>query len=92
MGRVSKDKACRDYFKQYKATCRKYRKRRNFFKILFGYCPWCGQWFRWSVSTKRRHTQYCDEAANWLTACRECQEEDDAYYDELWKDYYSSIY
>ncbi len=96
MGRVKKDKpmekACRACEKQYKAACRKYRKPRGFFKILFGYCPWCGRWFRWSVKTSRRHTQYCDEASNWLTACRECHEEDDAYYDELWNDYYSSIY
>jgi cytochrome c553 len=95
MGRVIKDKsaenACKSCYKEYKAAAKKYREHRNLFQVILGYCPQCGRFFRWSVKTERRHTQYCEEASNWLTACRECHEEDDAYYDDLWNQYYSSI-
>lgn len=96
MGLTSKDKsiekACKKCSKEYKAAAKKYREHLGIFKSLLGYCPQCGRWFRWPVKTKRRHTQYCEESSNWLTACKECHEEDDAYFDDLWNQYYSSIW
>ena len=60
-------------------------------KKLLGYCPCCERYFRWPVTTQRRNTQYIEESANWLTACKACHEEDDAYFADLWDQYYSSI-
>jgi hypothetical protein len=75
------------YLKEEKKREKKYRAKRSLWKVLFGYCPCCGLYFNWPVTTKRRHTQYCDEANNYMTSCKECHHEDDAYYDELWREY-----
>lgn len=88
--KCSNSKRC-DALKAFNAAKKKYTTKRTLWQIIFGYCPWCERWFRWSVKTERRHTQYCEESSNWLTACKECREEDDAYYDDLWDQYYSSI-
>ena len=72
------------------ANIKRYATKRSLIKKMLGYCPCCEQWFKWPVTTERRHTQYCEESNNYLTACPDCQYEDDAYFDELWKDYYAS--
>ncbi len=64
-----------------------FRTKLPWWKLLLGYCPCCGRYFRWRVTTERRHTEYHELKANYLTACKECHEEDDAYFDELWKEY-----
>ena len=75
----------------YRKAAKKYEQHRNIFKKLFGYCPCCDRYFKYQIKTMRRNTQYCDEASNWLTACKDCHEEDEAYFDDLWNQYYSSI-
>ncbi len=60
--------------------------KRNLFQKIFGYCPCCGRWFR-KVKTQRRMTQYEHEESNYLTACQDCQDEDDAYWEERWAEY-----
>ena len=77
--------------KCYRKAAKKYEQHRNIFKKLFGYCPCCNRYFKYPIKTMRRNTQYCDEASNWLTACKDCHEEDEAYFDDLWNQYYSSI-
>lgn len=67
-----------------------YRAKLPWWKWLLGYCPCCDRYFKWPVTTERRRTQYNDPKSNYMTACSECHEEDDTYYDELWKDYYAS--
>ena len=49
-------------------------------------CQHCG-----CFGAKRQHqnTAYCDEDSNYLTLCKDCQQEADNYYDELWTDYYN---
>jgi hypothetical protein len=64
--------------------------KRNWIQKLFGYCPCCGKWFR-IVRTERRLTRYIDDADNWLTACKACQNHDDEYWSAMWEDYYGSI-
>ena len=32
-------------------------------------------------------TQYEHDESNYLTACAECQDEDDAYWEERWAEY-----
>ena len=58
---------------------------------IFGYCPQCGRWFRYTRKKRRRNTAYCEDELNWLYSCRECYEYDCDYFEELWKDYYSGI-
>ena len=77
---------CR-YLKEEKKREKQYREKRSLWKVLLGYCPCCGRYFRWPVTTTRRHTQYCEESNNYMTSCRECHEEDNAYFDELWREY-----
>lgn len=98
MGQLTKqekrahEKACKNCLKQYRAAAKHYQTYRNIFKRLLGYCPCCETYFKYGVKTERRHTQYWDEASNWLTACKDCHEEDDVYFDDLWGQYYSSIW
>ena len=75
------------YLKEEKKREKQYREKRSLWKVLLGYCPCCGLYFTWPVTTERRHTQYCDEANNYMTSCKECHEEDNAYFDELWREY-----
>ena len=84
-------KKCPELKKQ-EVLRKKYAVKLPLWKRLLGYCPCCERYFRYPVTTERRNTAYCEESNNWLTACGECQEEDYAYYAELWADYYSSIY
>lgn len=61
-------------------------------KKLFGYCPCCNRYFRWPVTRQRRASQYVNDEANFLVACKECHELDDEYFNDLWQQYYSSIW
>lgn len=64
-----------------------YKTKLHWWKQLLGYCPCCGRYLRWPVTTERRHTEYHEMKDNYLTACKECHYEDDSYFDELWKEY-----
>lgn len=75
---------------KYTPNYKLYAAKRSMMQKLFGYCPCCNRWFKWPITVARRHTEYCDEASNYLTACDECHEEDNAYFDELWRDYNAS--
>lgn len=77
--------ACKEYIENKK----KYALKRKWWQILLGYCPWCCRYFRYNIRTVRRNTQYCDPRNNWITACKECRENDYEYFAELWNDYYS---
>ena len=83
--------ACRKCNNQYATAKKKYSTPRNLIEKLLGYCPCCEKYFRFSTKTKRRSSAYVEEADNWLTACKECQDMDDAYFADLWDQYYSSI-
>lgn len=63
--------------------------RRTAIQKLFGFCPHCGKWFR-RVRTAPQHTEYEDPASNYFTGCRECEEENDAYWEERWAEYNAS--
>ena len=73
--------------KEEEKVAKSYRTKLPWWKWLLGYCTCCDRYLRWPITTERRHTQYCDTKNNYLTACKECHYEDDAYYDELWKEY-----
>lgn len=89
--RKANKSACKTCTKKYRAAQKRYAEYRNIFKIIFGYCPCCESYFRYGIKTQRRNTAYVEEAKNWLTACRVCHEEDEAYFADLWDQYYSSI-
>lgn len=92
MGMTDQKRELKDSLKKYKAAARKYKTHRSFIKGLLGYCPCCGRYFRYPVTTERRNSQYVNEAVNWLTACDECHFEDNLYFEDLWNTYYSSIF
>lgn len=77
--------------KEYKTAKQKYKQPRTIFQIIFGYCPCCERYFRACVKTQRRASAYCEESDNWLTACKVCHEQDDAYFDDLWDQFYSGL-
>jgi hypothetical protein len=52
-------------------------------------CPMCG--FRGKLTLERANCAYEHELSNYFWACEHCHKEINAYYDELWDDYYSSI-
>lgn len=89
MGLTSK--VCKECHKQYKAAQKKYQQHRTIFEKLLGYCPCCERYFRRSIKTTRRNTAYVNEPDNWLTACKKCHIEDEAYFDDLWEQYYGSV-
>ncbi len=77
---------------EYTKEMNKYSIRVPLWKRLLGYCPRCERYFRYNVKTVRRNTAYVEESNNWITACKECREDDYEYFAELWNDYYSSIW
>ena len=39
---------------------------------------------------RRQNTQYCDDTRNWATLCDECQKSSNAYWADMWADYYAN--
>lgn len=60
-----------------------------YWKII-GFCPRHGEYFQYPKKY-RRNTACHDEKKNWSRAGKCCQKEEYEYYQEMWKDYYSSI-
>lgn len=58
-------------------------------KIWLGWCPQCGRWFRHGVKRRRQNTAYVEEEWNFVTACEECFEEIESYWEERWAEYYA---
>lgn len=42
-----------------------------------------------NAERRRQRTQYVDDTSNWVTLCPSCHEENDAYWDEMWAEYYA---
>lgn len=51
-------------------------------------CPYCQRLVH-TVKKERRNTSYVDDESNWITACQECRDEDDAIMADMWADYWS---
>ena len=83
------NKACEEFSNAIRSAMATHDNRPIVQKI-FGYCPHCGKWFR-RIRTYRQNTAYVDDDCNFFTGCKACREENDMYWEELWKDYYSSI-
>ncbi len=63
---------------------------RNIVQRLCGFCQQCGYWFR-KIKTVRQNTAYVDDSLNFFTGCKECQERNAEYWDEMWSQYYGSV-
>lgn len=51
-------------------------------------CDCCGA----IVATRaRQRTAYVDDARNWVTLCKRCHKENDAYWDDMWAEYYRGV-
>ena len=68
----------------------RYTVHRKWWQRLLGYCPCCGRYFRYPITTERTLTAYVDDSENWLTACKECHRDAYEYYSELWDWYYAT--
>jgi hypothetical protein len=40
---------------------------------------------------RRQNTAYVDDERNWKVLCDKCQEDNDEYWNEMWKDYYDML-
>lgn len=78
--------------KEYKKDKKKFVIKRNWWQTLLGYCPWCCRYFKYNIKCVRRNSQYNDPRNNWITACKQCREEDDEYFKDLWQQYYSDCF
>lgn len=38
----------------------------------------------------RQNTNYIEEERNWVVLCKDCEEENDSYWEGMWEDYYAS--
>ena len=50
---------------------------------------WEGPCESMDAKRRRQNTRYEDDAQNWVTLCDDCMEANDAYWDDMWADYYS---
>ena len=64
--------------------------KRNLIQKLLGFCPQCGKYFK-KVRTTRQNTAYVDDTLNFFTGCKSCEEENDAYWAEMWNQCYGSF-
>ena len=53
-------------------------------------CPMCKRWFSFPKITEQ-NTRYENNYSNYFCGCKDCEEENDRYWDDMWKDYYSSL-
>lgn len=58
--------------------------------ILTTRCPRCRRLFSFPT-IEHQNTKYQDKYSNYFCGCKECVEENDRYWDEMWEDYYKSI-
>ena len=54
-----------------------------------GICTCCGE-YKNTVKVREQNTQYTDKDSNYVESCIECFEEIQEYWQERWRDYYSS--
>jgi len=47
----------------------------------------CGKPAHW----RRQHTAYADDNSNWVMLCDECHIENEANWDDMWRDYYGGL-
>lgn len=60
------------------------------FQKAIGFCPYHGTCFNYP-KRYRRNTAYYKDEMNWGYAAKCCIEEENAMYEEMWRDYYSGI-
>ena len=56
-----------------------------------GICNHCGE-VKNSIMMRKRDTAYCDKEKNYIESCLECFKEDEEYWAEQWREYYSCIW
>ncbi len=57
--------------------------------ILTTRCPYCERWLSFPT-IQRQRTMYQDDYRNYFCGCKHCHEKNDAYWDDIWEDYYGS--
>ena len=54
-------------------------------------CPSCGKESD-DIAKRRRNAAYADDSLNWMVSCLDCFQLDTWQLDEMWDDYYGSVY
>ena len=57
---------------------------------IFGKCGRCESWFVYPKK-RRTNTAYENDALNFTVECKMCYEHTEAYWEEMWKDYYNKL-
>lgn len=50
---------------------------------------WDGPCERTDAIRQRQNTAYVDDESNWVTLCPECMKSNDAYWKDMWAEYYA---
>ena len=50
---------------------------------------WDGPCDSMDAKRRRQNTRYEDDAQNWVTLCDDCMKTNDAYWADMWANYYS---
>lgn len=70
-----------------KDTCLTDQDRLEYQALITGTTCHCGA-PGWPIHT---NTCYARHLSNWAVMCDECQAESDAYYEDLWREYYAGL-
>ena len=60
----------------------------NEYDDILGEVNKCNRCGKPNAITYHQRTMYVNEEDNWVTLCELCKEENDEYWDEMWKEYY----
>lgn len=58
--------------------------------ILTTRCPQCGRYFSFP-KIREQNTRYHDKYSNYFCGCKDCEEENDKYWKDMWSSYWSSV-
>jgi len=53
-----------------------------------GICLSCGE-IKNTIKMRRKNTQYVDKDSNYIESCIECFNDEQEYWAEMWREYYS---
>lgn len=61
---------------------------KNVLKKLFGYCPCCGRWFRYSTKHRKISVIYADGKTRYYLCCKKCFQDLEDEFEQKWQKAY----
>jgi len=62
----------------------------NWMKKMGGYC-WRHGWWKYPYKY-RNGANYQEDKYNWEVGCKKCEKESEAYWKDMWKNYWGGIF